>query len=623
MATILVVEDEALVARDLRDTLRGMGHQVPTTAASADEAMRAAVANPPELVLMDIHLRGQVDGVAAAATLRARWDPALVYLTAYADAETVKRASETEPEGYLLKPFNEAELRSTIEIALHKHAMARKLRESERWFKTALGAIGDAVITVDGERRVTFLNAVAEGLTGFSAAEALGRNIDEILPVERQDSTRSWLRTRAGLSVPIGETVAPIPGDGGKVLGAVIVFRDLRAQQAAQEQLALADRLSALGTLAKGVAHEVNNPLTYIASNAEYVLDVLSSIDPEQRSLGERQLREVKEALSDSMQGVERVRRIVTDLSAFVQGGARGGVESLEGCDVRAPIETALKMAGHELAARAQVACKFAEGLPRVDAPEARLAQVLLNLIVNAMQAMPGGARGKGLLRIETRLAEDGRVEVLVADDGAGMQPEVLRRIFEPFFTTRPVGTGAGLGLSLCHGIVTGLGGALLATSTPAVGTEFRLLLPVLRKSSIGKSSIARPGDASAARGSVLLVGDGQLFSDSLQRTMGEQFDVARTASAREALGRVGLGERFCAIVCDLDLHELSGERLYGELRSLDVAQAERVIFVCGPTPTPATRFFLHALRNARLEKPLVLDRLVSEVRSLVRLNAA
>ncbi len=627
MAKILVVEDEALIARDLQQILRGMGHEVPAPAASAEEALRAAEKLAPELVLMDVHLRGALDGIATAGLLRERWDPALIFLTAYADDATVKRARETQPEGYLIKPFNEDELRSSIEIALHRHATARKLRESERWFKAALGAIGDAVLTVDGNRNLTFMNAVAAGLTGYSAQEALGRSIDEVFPIEHENGReavpspvneplatgkpalvhhRSILRRRDGSAIPIDDTVSPIPGDGRGVLGAVVVFRDMRSERALNERLALADRLSALGTLATGVAHEINNPLTYIASNAEYALDVLGSLGPA-RTLTEHQLHSLREALSDTMEGVGRVRTIVDDLSAFVRGGSQGRTD----CEISEPLEAALKMAAHDLETRARVTRIFAEGLPRVAAPEPRLAQVFLNLIINALQAMPAAGR-KGELRLETRFAPEGSVEVLISDNGAGMQPEVLRRIFEPFYTTRPVGSGKGLGLSLCHGIVTGLGGELSVKSEPGVGTEFRVLLPAVQAKTFAAAAPA------SRRGAVLLVRDEQVFPSSLRRALAEHHEITLATSAREALGRVGLGERFDAIVCDLESPELSGERLYGEIRTLDPAQAERIVFVHGASARPGTRFFLQAVRNAQLEKPILADRLIAEVTSLV-----
>jgi len=625
MASILIVEDEALIARDLQQSLRAMGHEVPAPAGTAEDALRAAEKSAPDLVLMDIHLRGSLDGIAAAGRLREKFDPALIFLTAYADDETVKRARETQPEGYLLKPFNEDELRSTIEIALHKHATSRKLRESERWFKAALGAIGDAVLTMDASRRVTFMNSAAACLTGYSPQDALGRSVDDVFAIEHTDVReaqpefqgepgvprpgeiahhRSILRTRDGGSIPIEDTISPIPGDGHEVLGAVVVFRDMRSERALQERLALADRLAALGTLATGVAHEINNPLSYIASNAAYVLEVLSNLKPE-RTLTEQQVKDLKEALCDAADGVVRVRTIVDDLSTFV----RGGPQNLTDCEIHEPLDAALKMAAPEIAPHAHLTRAFATGLPKVLAPKPRLAQVFLNLIVNALQAMPTEGR-KGELRVETRLASGGKVEVLVSDNGAGMEPEVLRRIFEPFYTTRPVGSGRGLGLSICHGIVTGLGGELSATSTPGIGTVFRVLLPAALPDERGLPRLK-------ARGSVLLVGDERLFPATLLGSLGEQHELTLAASARDVVGRLGLGERFDAIVCELEAPGFPGERLYGEVGALDPAQARRIVFVYGASALPSSSSFLQRVGNPRLEVPVLVDELGDQIRKL------
>jgi two-component system, cell cycle sensor histidine kinase and response regulator CckA len=168
MTTVLVVEDEALIARTLKRALQRLGYHVPQSAGSAGEALRAMGTVAPDLVLMDINLKGELDGIATAATIRRRWDVPVVYLTSHSDDATLARAKDTGPHGYLIKPFNDRDLRITIEVALRKHELEAELARRERWFSTTLQSIGDAVIAADSEDRITFMNAVAERITGWT-----------------------------------------------------------------------------------------------------------------------------------------------------------------------------------------------------------------------------------------------------------------------------------------------------------------------------------------------------------------------------------------------------------------------------------------------------------------------
>ena len=178
---ILVVEDERLVAKHIENMVRGLGYDVAGVAATGEDAVRIALGTLPDLVLMDIMLRGDMDGIAASEQI---WDKAaipVVYLTAYADEATLERAKVTDPFGYLLKPFEERELYTAIEMALYKHKTDRELKERERWLSTILTSIGDGVISTDREGRVTFINSVAEALTGRKKEDCLGRDLGEVL----------------------------------------------------------------------------------------------------------------------------------------------------------------------------------------------------------------------------------------------------------------------------------------------------------------------------------------------------------------------------------------------------------------------------------------------------------
>ena len=256
---ILIVEDEAIVARDLHATLEKLGYLVPPIIMTGEEAIEKAAELGPDLVLMDIVLKGEMDGITAAQRIRDELDIPVVYLTAYADDATLERAKVTEPFGYLIKPFEERELQTNIEMALYKHRMETKLKASERWLSTTLRSIGDGVIATDADAKVVFMNPVAEELTGRKEEEALGKPLREVFrivnehtrapaesPVEkaiRQGvlvglANHTVLIARDGSETPISDSAAPIREDGGDVTGVVMVFRDITERRAWERKLA-------------------------------------------------------------------------------------------------------------------------------------------------------------------------------------------------------------------------------------------------------------------------------------------------------------------------------------------------------------------------------------------------
>jgi two-component system sensor histidine kinase/response regulator len=237
-ARVLVVEDDRVVSRDIQQQLARLGHVVVGAATRGEDAVALARELGPDLVLMDIRLAGALDGIDAAGAIRSASPIPVVYLTAYADDQTLRRASATEPAGYLLKPFEDSQLRTAVELALYKHEAERRLRESERRYAITLSSIGDAVIATDEQRHITFVNPVAEALTGWRAADAVGRPLGEVFVVEG-GAGPSALRSRDGRVVAIDDVGAPIIDDGGRVTGVVLVFRDVTQRRRAEEAEAL------------------------------------------------------------------------------------------------------------------------------------------------------------------------------------------------------------------------------------------------------------------------------------------------------------------------------------------------------------------------------------------------
>jgi len=274
---ILVVEDENIVARDIQNTLKHLGYSVAGIAATGEDAIQKAGATRPDLILMDIMLKGYQDGVEAAQKILALYNIPVIYLTAFTDEKTLQRAKVTEPYGYVLKPFEERELQIAIEMAIYKHRTTQKLQEREQLLAKILKTINDAVIVIDTNGQVMFMNLVAEALTGWKQKEAIGQPLTEVFkisPVDTQTSTHklvqhvftagsidsySRLLTKDGQEISVDDSAVPLRDESGNVTGAILVFRDISARQQAQAKLLdRFDQIQALYQMTEAIGRTVS-----------------------------------------------------------------------------------------------------------------------------------------------------------------------------------------------------------------------------------------------------------------------------------------------------------------------------------------------------------------------------
>jgi PAS domain S-box-containing protein len=640
MTSIMVVEDERIVARNIEETLRLMGYDVLGSYGNSADCLRRASERRPDLVLMDVRIKGEVDGIETARLLRSNFNVPVVFLTAYADDETLKRACETEPHGYILKPFRASDLRAGVEIAVFKHRLESALKDRERWFSTTLRAIGDAVIAVDSEERVTFVNRVGEALIGRKQEQLVGQRLQDAfrlvdertgqpiaVPLREAFAGEGPVRIPPGCAlegpqgqVPVEDSVAPIIDEHGKLWGAVVVFHDVSEQRRMEKQMAHADRLASLGTLAAGVAHEINNPLMFVVGNLSVVLEQLEALrealPPSLPSAGaeptpQAHLKQIEEVLLEVNEGAERIQQIVNDLRIFARSEP-----PRQSSDVTASIEWALRVVGSLIRERARLELDLIP-IPPARGDSARLGQVFLNLLINAAQAIPEGNAMGNIVRVSTRLDDAGRIQVSIADTGAGMSPEIVKRIFDPFFTTKPVGSGTGLGLSICHGIVQGLGGALRVESTPGQGSVFHVLLPI-------SETLPPPASHSRElqpelRGRILVVDDDPLVSRAMSRMLGRSHSVVLAASAHDAIRALRADPNFDIVLCDVMMPDVSGMELFQLICSEWPRLSSRVAFLTGASFTPRVGEFLASLPNARLTKPVNAGVLNEFVQALLR----
>jgi PAS domain S-box-containing protein len=312
--------------------------------------------------------------------------------------------------------------------------------------------------------------AAAKCLEELAAAAGAGRAITRELRITSPKGEAALLEVTGG---------PPIEYEGVKA--SLVLARDVSEKKRLESRLVVADRMASLGTLAAGVAHEINNPLSYVMANVSHVSTEIARRGDEVKEVaGARSSRgatdalsDIREALDEALVGVDRIRRIVADLKTF----SRPDDERLGAVDIRRVLDSSVNMAANEVRHRARLIKEYGV-VPFVRGSEARLGQVFLNLLVNAAQALPVGQASHNEIRLRTLEGAGGRVIVEVSDTGPGIPDDVLRRIFDPFFTTKPVGEGTGLGLAICHAIVKALGGDISVDSVVGAGTRVRVALP-------------------------------------------------------------------------------------------------------------------------------------------------
>ena len=376
------------------------------------------------------------------------------------------------------------------------------------------------------------------------------------------------------------------------------IERTLLAAERRSLQAALVEteRLASLGTLAAGVAHEINNPLAYVIANVEYVEAALarSSIAGD---------AEVREAIVETREGCERIRAIVRDLQLF----SREPEKNDGAVDVRRVLDSSANIVTNEIRPRARLTKDYGD-VPLIAANPARLGQVFLNLVLNAAQAIRAGEPTRHEIRLETRV-EDGAIVVRVSDTGEGIPPEIRSRIFDPFFTTKPMGVGTGLGLSISHRIVTKMGGELTVEDRRGPGATFRVRLPIT-EAKLREPPQEPSGPARRRRASVLVIDDEPLIGATIERVLGDAYDIEATTNPDAAIARLADGARFDLILCDLMMPGRNGMDVHAAVARSSPDQAQRMVFLTGGAFSAAAKEFLSQSGSPIVDKPFSVDEL-------------
>lgn len=496
-AKIFVVEDETLIAMELQDRLTKLGYAVCGISPNGEAALSAIAANKPNLILMDIHLAGNMDGIEVATRLRAAdIEIPVLFLTAYSDEETISRVVATDPFGYLVKPFEERELHTTIQAALKKHQLETALRDANRRIAVSAQEIDeliefgpDALILTNREGRMTMANRLTTEMFGWSREELIGQPIEMLIPKPLRDihvrlRDRHWLHGKAravmganrsdlmavrmdGSEFPVEVSLATINTTGGQRVAAAI--RDVTERRELEQRLSQAVKLEAVGRLTGGMAHDFNNLLAVILGSSELLVEPLGETNVQLRSI-----------IRAATRGAELTQRML----AF----SRKQPLRPQSIKVGTLVHDISDMLARTVGETIEMNIDTTGDVWNAQADPGQVESALLNLALNARDAM--GAGGTLTIRCTTATvhAEEPQAEVEiepgdyvlleVTDTGMGMSPEVQTLAFEPFFTTKDVGKGSGLGLPMVYGFAKQSGGTLTIESKLGHGTTVRMYLP-------------------------------------------------------------------------------------------------------------------------------------------------
>jgi two-component system cell cycle sensor histidine kinase/response regulator CckA len=655
--TVLLVDDSAYWTDTIADGLRREGYVVSVLydGLAAVERLRKA---PPDILITDYFLANLDGGKLCQLAKLVNVVPPIttIILTGgadrkqsrvpspHADAVIAKNATQIVFEdlrralGELKRSLPpDGDVREVIgHERLAPRVIASKLHGMKQYLDALHEGIGDAVICVDLQLRVYFLNSVALGLFGLREEDVLARPIDQVLGLPKDHplvgSVRVALETggtpRRPLTVELERftlrvTVGGLKSPDGQTT-AVIIARDISDLKAAEQaRLAFearmheADKMASLGHLVAGISHEINNPLAAILLNLPALQEAFAEVSTVLGRLKVRPpsdlLDEVPRILAESLDATERIRVIVAEMRLLAH--PKGG--SGEPARVEDLVEGALALVSNEVRFKARVQRDYGQ-TPLIVVDRTRLSQAFLNILLNAAQAIESGDPDGSWIHVEARTEKDG-VAVVITNSGPPISPEALPRIFEPFFTTKPVGQGVGLGLSITYDTIRRHGGHIEAKSGPEEPTSFRIWLPL--NTGLALAAPAESGNTETAPpypAHILVVDDDPLVQNSIRRTLERHHDVVVVGSGLRAM-QILETEKFDIVLCDLIMPGMTGMQLFEAVRMRDAVQAARFVFLTGGTSSPEARSFLLAVDNPRAYKPLGADEIVRLIAKCLR----
>jgi PAS domain S-box-containing protein len=533
MARILVVEDERVIAWYIQEVLEQLGHTVLTGVASGVQAIEIAEREQPEVVLMDIRLKGDMDGIVAAEQIYTRFDIPVIYLTAHTDLATLQRAKLTAPFGYLVKPLRAQELKTTIEITLHRHQLEQQAKSTQHWLATTLNSIGDGAIATDIIGTITFINPAAELLTGWQQVEAIGQPITQVFnllqentlevlenpllrAIQQGTSTKlvkpCLLRSRTGAYIPIGDSASPIRNQNGQIVGGILIFQDISdrpqfemaveqqqplspvlLEELAQPVLTMSEVWELLDRLKtdfiNSVSHQLRTPLTNMRMAIEMLHRIVGVLKPAEMATDNPPETSQKPADQFLWQRMEQYLQVLQEewqqefnlintLLNFRDAESLTEPLLLVAIDLHQWLPAIVdRFAPRAIRHNQHLTCQISpELLSSIQSHPPTLERIVTELLDNACKFTPPNQQIRVTAAIEAE-----QLKLTIANTGIEIPPDELVQIFQPFHpaAAQPPARdrGMGLGLALTKRLVVRLGGEIEAISS-ARTTAFIVRLP-------------------------------------------------------------------------------------------------------------------------------------------------
>ncbi|MFZ3166328.1 MAG: ATP-binding protein [Candidatus Methanoperedens sp.] len=495
---VMIVEDERIVAEDIQSSLKNLGYAVSSIVSSGNKAIEDAEKYHPDIVLMDIVLKGEMDGVEAAEQIRIRFNIPIIYLTAYSDEEILERSKITEPFGYIIKPFNDRELHTSIEIALYKYKMERKVKESEQRLSATINGMGEGVIATDEKGIIEILNPFAEALTGWRKEDAIGKSLDEVFNIISEGMVKkvenpvakviregnfyglaenTFLISKNRIKIPVDISGSLIKDIRDYITGGVFIFVDIterkKAEETRQNNLDLAYANKEKSEFLASMSHELRTPLNAIIGFSDIMIAGIGG------NLNETQ----KGYVEDICNAGNHLLVIIDDILDLSKVEAGKMELIIEEFSVNELLESTInlikiKAMKHNI----NIIRDIDSQLEFMEGDKQKIKQVLFNLLSNAVKF---SKQNGGTITVAVKKI-DGMVRFSVSDTGIGIEKKNLNKLFKEFQQldsgiTRKYG-GTGLGLVISKKLVELHGGKMTVESIYGEGSTFAFALPVQLK---------------------------------------------------------------------------------------------------------------------------------------------
>jgi two-component system, cell cycle sensor histidine kinase and response regulator CckA len=623
---ILIVEDQGIVALDLERTLTGFGFAVVGKASSGKDAIGKAHEINPDLVLMDIMLEGDMDGIETARHIRSEQDIPIIYLSAYSDERLVEKAITTEPFAYLVKPYTPRELQVSIEMALHQHAIEWQLRQSEERFRLLFDKAPLPYQSLDAEGRLLDVNQAWLEKLGYDREEVIGRWFGDFLPPVWQNlfqerfslfKEKGWLThllfqmiRKDGSQIRVSFDGAVSCTADGLVRTTHCIFRDITETTKIEDARIQSERLQAVGELAGGIAHNFNNLLQVVVAGIQTALLGLES------GKNTDAIEDLGQVLEAARSGAETVKR----LQSFARVRSPEGLIKSEFCDLSHIAKQAVQMATigwDNISVRRKAAIEAITVLGQGCTTWGRndeLFEGLLHLLKNAAEALPDG----GEIQVSTYV-QDALVVCMVRDNGVGIAPEHLGKVFEPFFTTKGF-QRAGMGLSSSYGIIRRHGGTITVESQPGKGACFTVALPRAIELTADEGSYpARPAGPALT---VLVIDDLPSVVQMLQKGLCTYGQNALTAGSGEEGLEIYRNTPVDAVICDMGMPGMNGWDVGRQIKAMCeercMAKTPFILLTGWGEQNEEWERAVESGVDMVIEKPLDISKILGAVRRVV-----